>query len=515
MKMESRSYQEDAIRNTLNDIRSKQYKSSVLVIPTGGGKTFTAVKILEELINNDMSDPEIIVWVVHRQELLKQALNAMRLLGLDAKEWSANSKELGKITVAMIASTRTLENTMNAEGKFCKFMVIDEAHRRAAPTYKKLENDLKPEFVLCLTATPIRSDNVDLEFDKISYEKSFLDLVSMGYLAKPRYISYKTGLIHKMRRAGDDFNKDDLAALNNEKRNSIIAKDYDKNKSEYGKSIVFCVDVNHAQELQKTFTRLSPSTQTGIITGNMSDKDRAKTLVNFSKGIIDVLFNVQVLTEGYDEPSIQSVILARPIGSEIFYCQAVGRASRPHPSKPYFNIVDYIDAENKYALLAEDWSTRILGIPESPQRKKEREAALSIDIAKSWLKDTGYSGKPPKSKREVLIIDGVLTIQTKQGPKNYLVKKGQIKHLDSLVNFVANNPPRNPSMIMDYVKNKLIAHNKYLSRWPGKFHLILMVRSLYHKFKFGPLTSKGLPVWKYKPIPDFSVKASDETKIRT
>lgn len=516
--MEPRPYQEKAISNTLSDIKSRQYRSTVLVLPTGGGKTFTASQILKDLVTTNTSNQEVIVWLVHREELLKQATSALEAAGLDIAHWNANTKSVGKIIIAMVASSRALPERLHSMGLFCKYMVIDEAHRRAAPSYKALEEALNPEFTLLLTATPIRMDELDLDFDKVSFEVSFLDLVEQKYLAKPRYISYRTGLAFKLRAGGDDFASEDLKALNNEKRNEIIAKDYGKNRAEYGKSLIFCIDVEHCHDLERAFHAHCPGVITAVLTGDTNHSIRAKIIEEFRKGIIDVVLNVAVLTEGYDEPSIKSILLARPTRSEVLWAQMIGRGSRPHATKPHFNIVDYVDGENNYGILAEDWAVRLLGVEESPESIERKENALTADLFKQWINTTGYSGKIPKEKREILEIDGVLTIATKTGERRFLVRKQHRPRLDRMVNAISKRPPAKNQAMQEYIEGYANKFDKSLLRWPGKTHLLSMAWALYYKFVLNRAAKTGKPAWVYKPIPDFSAVGEDnerEATVRT
>lgn len=508
-----RPYQTQAILNTLRDIRSQQYKAPVLILPTGGGKTFTAVKVIEGLLQ-DYSPNEILVWVTHRTELADQAEKAMLQNGLAPVFWNAETKNVGRIIIAMIASSRSLAQELTNKGLTCKHVVIDEAHRRAAPSYKKLEGELNPQCTLGLTATPIRMDDVDLEFDKVSYEISFLDLVSQNYLAKPKYISYKTGLQHQLHTQSDDYSLADLRTLNNEKRNDIIAKDYAKNRDEYGKTLVFCVDVEHCYDLQKAYAQYTPGTNTAVITGTLAQADRARILKEFRDGVIDVIFNVMVFTEGFDEPSIRTIQMTRPTKSESLWCQMIGRGSRPHPTKPYFNIVDYCDGENNYGLMSEDWAIRLLGVEESPERKQQREDALTVDAYKTWAQNIGFTGKIPKEKREVLEIDGILELATRAGIKRYLVRKQHRARLEKLTRYIAQNPPKAQEDMKTYILNYAYKQDKSLLRWPGKYTLSTLAWALYFRFVLNKPATDGSPAFKYKSIPDFSLEKTTNEPTR-
>lgn len=503
--MQLRPYQAQAIVATLRDIRDGRYKKTVLTLPTGGGKTLVASRILNGLIQNDMSENDVIVWVAHRVELINQAAAAMRRESIGYSLWTADEKSTeGPVILTMVMSARGLKDQLERQGKRCRYMTVDEGHRSAAITYRRLEDELGPQFILNLTATPIRMDDLDLEFDKISFEKSFIELVEEGHLSKPRYISYQTGLECKLRSNDGEYSSEDLAALNNEKRNEIIIKDLINNKEEYGKTLVFCVNKDHARRLSEIMGGLLPSFRTAHIDSDTDPTQRAEILRAFSDGQIQFLFNVQVLTEGYDEPSIKTVVLARPTKSEVLWMQMVGRAARLHPTKAHFNIVDFVDSSNSYALMTEDWSVRLLGMEENPDTMKRKRDAETLEMVNQWMKDQGYSGKKLKEKREVLELDGIMTIRNKNGAKRYLVTKSNRPRLEKLIRYVANNPPDRNVDFQKHVMEYVYRQNKSLLRWPGKFSLTGISWALFFRFVLNRTTNAGLPAFEYKTLPDFS-----------
>lgn len=497
-----RNYQETAVSNTLSDIRSGAVKSSALVLPTSGGKTITAASILDQFLL-ESTDSEKIIWVAHREELIKQALDTLNGVGLHATEWTAKTKDLsGKIIVASIQSCRTLPETLRNASKYCGLLVIDEAHHRAAQSYKTLEENIKPGYVLGLTATPIRMDDLPLNFDKISFEISFLELVAAGYICKPVYISYITGLDYKLRSTEGDFSNEDLRTLDNDIRNSMIAKDFADHRNEYGKTMVFCVSVDHCYKLAKAIQTAAPGTITAVVHGNMDSSERHDIVQAFKNGVIDVILNVEIFTEGTDIPSIQTVILTRPTKSEARWAQMVGRGARIFPGKTHFNIVDFVDSGNKYAIFAEDWSMRLLGADPNPQLQAQRQEQIPIDAFNSWLKDMGSTRKV-KSKREVLEIDGILILRSKNGTKRMIVQKKHKSHLDNLVNHVMKNPPNKNVDVQAYINNYANRYDKSLFKWPGKHWLTSIAWSVYFRFGLHKTDPKGLPTFEYVQVPEF------------
>ena len=179
-------------------------------------------------------------------------------------------------------------------------------------------------------------------FDKIVYSKTAGELIQAGHLSPISGRRILTSFnLNKVRTRMGDFAVNELASVVNTKdRNKFIVEKF-KEHCPTRKAIVFCVDVKHCQDVAQVFN------SHGIIAepvwGNMDKDQRKKVLKGFSKGNIQVVTSCGVLTEGFDEPSIQAIVMARPTKSKGLYIQMAGRGLRKHPGKEDCLILDFTD----------------------------------------------------------------------------------------------------------------------------------------------------------------------------
>jgi len=145
-----------------------------------------------------------------------------------------------------------------------------------------------------------------------------------------------------------DFVKEDLAkAVNTCDRNSLLVSAY-RQYGQWGCAIIFCVNVAHAQDVCETFN--AAGIRTAAVWGEMPGEDRKETLARFSQGDIRVVTNCTVLTEGFDEPRVDTIIMARPTKSRLLYAQMVGRGTRRHPEKTNLVVIDISDNSKMHRL---------------------------------------------------------------------------------------------------------------------------------------------------------------------
>ncbi|TXH14030.1 MAG: DEAD/DEAH box helicase, partial [Hyphomicrobiaceae bacterium] len=329
-----RPYQQAAIEAGLRCFE-KATDSFIIQLPTGGGKTPTGMKIAVEgskLLRSRGCGGRIL-WVAHRDYLLKQAASALKLIdnSLQTAWWTADKKEeRGDITFCMIGSTRTLEGEYD-------IVVFDEAHHFAEEDeeydnmYSKLCKRIKWKYRIGLTATPGRSDTRKLSFEKVAYSIPFFDLVKKHRLAKPIYVEMPTKQRFHLQMRGGDFTRTSLKTLDDPERNAKIVKEWVNGREKYGKTILFAPSVQAAIDIQKEVAHQSPTTESGVIYGEMGDAEKAAVLEWFKAGnskTPKILLNCMIFTEGYDESSIKTVIVARPTMSKTLWMQMVGRGSR-------------------------------------------------------------------------------------------------------------------------------------------------------------------------------------------
>lgn len=322
------AFQSDAVSHIVNDYSTEKNGRFLLCIPTGGGKTFTAVKSTSALIDAEIITEERskILWVAHREELLKQAQETTKKHAVKHK--------LGSFTDRFIfASNNTCKQILKDQHKEIGFIVIDEAHHAAANTYQVMfeYSDIP---ILGLTATPSRHDNQPLPFARESYSIGIPELIELGILIKPEIVTLPGGSY-----TFDSFDSGDLEALNCEPRNQKILSCLEENHDKFNKVVIFAATKQHGKDLLKLINASSVSSHYEHIAyidgeSNSDNLERQAFIDNEKARDRSIIINVQILTEGYDDPKIDCVFIAAPTKSKLFYMQAAGRALRLNQAKP-------------------------------------------------------------------------------------------------------------------------------------------------------------------------------------
>ena len=338
-----RPYQQealDAIVLNANNGISKQ----LVVLPTGAGKTV----IFSQL---PMIKPDTLPMLVlaHRSELLEQARSKILASNPNLTvEIEQADRKAGKVDV-VVASVATLgrNNTPRIEEypkDYFKSIVIDEAHHAAAPSYRRIIDYFSPDFLLGVTATPQRSDSTRLidVFDEIVYYRTIQDLIQDGWLAPLVGYRVKTSTdISEVEIQNGEYSQSQLEEkIDNPERNAYVVSAY-RNLAMDKKALVFASGVRHAENLAISFRQAS--VETAVIIGSTPREERESILAQFATGQISVIVNVGVLTEGFDEPSLEAIILAKPTRSTLLYTQIVGRGTRLFEGKEHCIIIDIAD----------------------------------------------------------------------------------------------------------------------------------------------------------------------------
>ena len=359
-------YQVEAWRHLDLHLRESEQTGvfqGLLTMPTGAGKTFTAVRWL---VKNVLSRGMRVLWVAHRHELLRHAAaefhTATALVeGVDkvrVRVVSGQHCAMTQIDPAdhvIVAGIHSLSARADLREELLSdprlFVVIDEAHHAPAATYRALIRELcrsKPHRILGLTATPTRTIERErpvlstLFGGRVLYRVELRRLVERGTLARPRLVSVATDVdmeqgitdedVHHLARY-NDLSKAWLARIGElTERNDLIIDHYVENRAKYGKTIVFAVGVAHAALLAEQLReRGVRADYVAHYRPDDTDGDSEALIQSLRDGELEVLVNVQKLTEGVDVPDVQTVFLTRPTKSEILFRQMVGRALRgPH-----------------------------------------------------------------------------------------------------------------------------------------------------------------------------------------
>tara|TARA_R110002126_G_scaffold89252_2_gene213400 strand:- start:12061 stop:13425 length:1365 start_codon:yes stop_codon:yes gene_type:complete len=329
--MQLRPYQQQAIDSS-RVCFNKGAKSLILCIPTGGGKTVVFTTITKTAIKNGAK----VMIICDRKELIKQAKWNLNRLGLFPTIIAPGHKQT--LNNCYLASVDSL---VRRELPQVDIIIIDEAHKQ---TFDKIiiryrEEGQNPS-IIGATATPKRTGNqtsLHELYDDIVEPVTIDDLLEGGYLVPCRTFAAKADF-SEVKVSGSDYNNKALYAEFNKQRlyDGVIEK-Y-KQFAEGRKTLVFNVNVEHSKNMVDNFIEAGYTAK--HLDGNTPDKLRAQILEDFAGGKFQILSNCSVLTTGYDEPSIECVILNRATKSLPLYLQMVGRGSRLYDNKQNFICID-------------------------------------------------------------------------------------------------------------------------------------------------------------------------------
>lgn len=340
-----REYQTDAVE-TIIEKADAGVMRQLVSLPTGSGKTVIFSLLLSRLKRKALV-------VAHRDELLEQAQQKIPALCPDASIGivKGDREELGADIV--ISGIQTVRRRLS-RFKHWHFdtLIIDEAHHAAADSYRAVIDGLNPRLAVGFTATAYRADSRALGdvFSEVVFERSILEMIEDGYLCDARGISVRTDFdISNVRTEHGDFITAELAlAIDLPERNEMVAKNFISQLPAGTRAICFCANVAHAQHMADTFS--IAGVPTAAVWGEMDPNDRRRTLNAFRDGRYQVLTNCAVLTEGFDEPSISAIVLARPTKSRSLYVQMVGRGLRPYVGKDLCTVLDFHDNTGRHSL---------------------------------------------------------------------------------------------------------------------------------------------------------------------
>lgn len=416
-------HQEEAIRK-LDAMDKRGSFRTLLVLPTGGGKTLTAAYWL---LRNAVDQNKKILWLAHRHLLLEQAAEAFArnaytdtmvnrtvfnyriISGMHDKP--VHIQKTDRILIAskdsMIRSLDKLKNWLNGEEIY---LVIDEAHHAVAKSYKKIiqyvADHTKSMKLLGLTATPFRTSEDEqgalkqVFTDDIVYKTDLDALIKKGILATPTFIDCNTNIqftehlgvqalksIENLDTLPENIAND---IADNKERNRIIVEKYLHNYEKYGQTIVFALNKVHAIALNKLFNEKGKaygirsefiiSEIQDMITGiTISNADNERKIEAYRNGEIQVLINVNILTEGTDLPKTHTVFLTRPTVSTTLMTQMVGRALRglkAGGTKEAY-IVSFVD----------DWNDKIAWVnPETLTEAEYHEKETLAETQKQQIR---------------------------------------------------------------------------------------------------------------------------------
>ena len=381
----------------------QEHNSTLVVIPTGGGKTVLFADVIRRVF------PRRALVLAHREELIFQARDKIqRVTGLRADvemgEYSADGG-LFEAARVVVSTIQTQCSGGDGGGRMTKFdparfgvLIIDEAHHATSPSYRRVIDYYRTNpalKILGVTATPDRADEEALGqvFESVAFDYEVLDAIHDGWLVSiEQQMVQVEGLDYSgIRTTAGDLNGGDLAAVLEAEKNLQPMAAASLEIIGRRRALVFTASVKAAETMAEIFNRHRGG-MAGWVCGKTDREERRRVLADFATGKLQVVCNCGVLTEGFDDPGVEVVIMGRPTKSRALYSQMVGRSTRPLPgivdgpetaearraaiaasAKPSCLVVDFVGNAGKHKLVT---SADILG-------GKVSEEALELAVAQA------------------------------------------------------------------------------------------------------------------------------------
>lgn len=336
--MELRPYQQEA-REAIFEQWDGGVLKTLLVLPTGCGKTIVFAKVTEDCVRRG----DRVLILAHRGELLEQAADKIRQsTGLGCAVEKAEETCMGSWFRVVVGSVQTMMREKRL-GQFpedyFQTIIIDEAHHCISDSYQKVLNHFSSAKILGVTATPDRGDmrNLGSYFESLSYEYTLPKAIKEGYLSpiKALTIPLKIDMTGVGVQAGD-FKASDISTALDPYLQGIAQEmeKYCKDK----KTVVFLPLVKTSQKFRDLLN--AHGFRAAEVNGD--SQDRSEVLEAFDRGEYNVLCNSMLLTEGWDCPSVGCVVVLRPTKVRSLYCQMVGRGTRLSPGKDHLLLLDFL-----------------------------------------------------------------------------------------------------------------------------------------------------------------------------
>lgn len=336
--MELRPYQEEA-REAVEKEWERGIKKTLLVLPTGCGKTIVFAKVTEDQVRKGNR----ILILAHRGELLEQAADKIwKATGLGCAMEKAEQSCQGswfRVVVGSVQSLMREKRLGQFPAEYFNTIIIDEAHHCISDSYQKVLRHFDGAQVLGVTATPDRGDmrNLGEVFDSLAYEYTLPKAIREGYLSPIKALTIPLQLdLSGVSMQSGDFKAGDIATALDPYLYQI-AEEMQKYCWER-KTVVFLPLVKTSQKFRDILSE--KGFRAAEVNGE--SKDRAEVLAAFDRGDYNVLCNSMLLTEGWDCPSVDCIVVLRPTKVRSLYSQMVGRGTRLHPGKEHLLLLDFL-----------------------------------------------------------------------------------------------------------------------------------------------------------------------------
>lgn len=391
--MQLRPYQEEA-RVKVQQEWKEGRKRTLLVLPTGCGKTIVFSKIIEDRVKMG----ERVLVLAHRSELLEQASDKlMTATGLGTALEKAENTSIGSWFRVVVGSVQTMQR----EKRLSQFppnhfdtIVIDEAHHAISDGYQRVLEHFGEANVLGVTATPDRGDmrNLGSYFDSLAYEYPLVDAIKSGYLSKITAITIPLELdLSTVSQQGGDFKASEIGTALDPYLEQIADEMVKQCKDR--KTVVFLPLVKTSQKFRDILNE--KGFRAAEVNGE--SKDRAEILEDFDKDKYNVLCNSMLLTEGWDCPTVDCVVVLRPTKVRALYSQMVGRGTRLAPGKENLLLLDFLWHTERHELCR---PAHLIASSPEVAKKMTENMAEDTEVEFSLLEAEEQAGKDVVSERE-------------------------------------------------------------------------------------------------------------------
>lgn len=336
--MKLRDYQEEA-RTAIANEWEKGVKKTLLVLPTGCGKTIVFSKVVEDRVKLG----ERVLILAHRSELLDQASDKLaKATGIFTATEKAEQSCLNSWFRVVVGSVQTLQRPKRLaqfDKDYFDTIVVDEAHHCISDSYQRVLEHFSNANVLGVTATPDRGDmrNLGSYFESLAYEYTLPKAIKNGYLSPIKALTIPLELdLSAVSMQSGDFKASEVGTALDPYLEQIADEmlKYCADK----KTVVFLPLVKTSQKFRDILNE--KGFKAAEVNGD--SKDRAEVLDDFSRGKYNVLCNSMLLTEGWDEPSVDCIVVLRPTKVRSLYSQMVGRGTRLYPGKEDLLLLDFL-----------------------------------------------------------------------------------------------------------------------------------------------------------------------------
>ena len=329
---------------------------NLIVAATGTGKTVVAGLDYRSLSESSASTRPSLLFVAHRQEILQQARQMYREVLSDATFGElyvdGHRPERWRHVFASVQSLHAY-GAANIQADAFDIVVIDEFHHAQAATYRRLLDHLTPRELLGMTATPERTDGMDVRsfFDgRAAYELRLWDALDQGLLCPFQYFGIADGTdLTKIKWSRGQYDHAALTGVytGNDARARIILSQVVEKIVDIDsmRGLGFCVSVAHAGYMAEAFRGAGISA--AAVTGETSSAERQRTLTDLREGRVKILFTVDLFNEGVDLPLVNTVLFLRPTESATVFLQQLGRGLRRADNKTVLTVLDFVGLQNQ------------------------------------------------------------------------------------------------------------------------------------------------------------------------